>query len=60
MKDAYNEIFLIQIMLLGSFCQLKNSKTNINILIDLSELLEERKGVQFRLDQEQLCCAPRK
>lgn len=39
-------------MLLGNFCQLKNSKTNINVLLDLSQLLEARENVlQFRLRQ---------
>lgn len=45
MKDAYKERFLMQIMLLGSFCQLRNSKTNLNVLLDLSKLLEKRKRV---------------
>lgn len=45
MKDAYKEKILIQIMLLGSFCQLRNSKTNLNILLGISKLLEKRKCV---------------
>ena len=30
---------------IGKFCPLKNSKTNVNILLDFSQLLEERKCV---------------
>lgn len=49
MKDAYYEIFLMQIMLLRSFCRSKNFESNVNILLDLSKFSDAIKCVSFRL-----------
>ena len=55
MKGAYYERVLMQILLLGSFCQLKYSKTNINILFGFSKLFEERKCVAIQIGQSNSC-----